>query len=958
MKRKFFVLTFLFLVGGLVLAGCKPKPKPQPSEPTPVESTQVEPSTTPSPTPQPTPTPPPTSMLVTFSVSVPEETEAVYVVGSFNEWDVENPIELDKMSNNNWNITINLPFGDHQYKYVNHTSWDYVEKDELGNEIDNRTFTLTSSGVVIDDVVQSWAITWEPIRYHIVRFFVDGAQYGKSIQVADGDSAPIPEDPILEGYQFVKWDKSFDNIKSNTDFIAIFDAYPSVLLDGVSYPTLAEALLVAPDNATIYLTEGNYHDPIHVTSNNLTIQSMRNHTPVITNVITLAESVTSFIISGTEFTQNARIKAEGSLVGFVFEFNKVYDIVGSDEFGKLHEKGAIDAFINLHTETATKITARVSNSEFKNVGLTAISIGNPAHQSNVIITNNDFIGVKDVAVRVDGETVDGTFNITRNVFDDRFANESLGSILFTKTGGTNKIEANIERNMFYSIGSISYETTHEVKSSAIIFHDAAEITKLINIKNNSFNLSANDIHIDNSQALFTANIIENIFENTIGMFLTQTEYANSMNIKNSNMSQNLFMGNVDFRENEIMVNHSDISLKLYKYNSTTAPLNDEVGVWEKFYKLEFIERDLLVVNNPSLENGYTFELYDKTWIIGINAFTTIQQAVNKATNGQTIQVQFGTYDEDITISKSLNIVGINRVRRGYHPSRASESIITGTITLATNFINITGFKFENGGRVIARKGIRNVALINNIMTIENQGTVPHEEKGLINYIDLSGNNERINHLGIIGNKIVGNGINAIDPSIYLVGVDGMSVLDNVIEGTLGTFLSLKKYNLVSEEELTGRVRIVGNKSSQNGIFIDIGTAKNAEIIIHNNEILESYYPMLSIGFAAGDTSGSSVHIEFKYNRYYYIQFTASNPIIFSGLEESLVTMNFYYNLIESTRGKYIDVSHPSLGGEIKVIYNYFAEITDEIPYDKFINCTELDQFIEDLVWFPSYGGTH
>src|SRR6266446_3445039 len=55
-------------------------------------------------------------------------------------------------------------------------------------------------------------------------------------------------------------------------------------------------------------------------------------------------------------------------------------------------------------------------------------------------------------------------------------------------------------------------------------------------------------------------------------------------------------------------------------------------------------------NGPTTVSGLTF---------GTNAFTSIQQAVNAANSGDTINVAAGTYNEHVFIAKPLTIRGAN-----------------------------------------------------------------------------------------------------------------------------------------------------------------------------------------------------------------------------------------------------------------------------------------------------------
>lgn len=106
---------------------------------------------------------------VTFSVSVPDytpATDAVYLVGTFNDW---NPglQAMEETGAFQWQITLGLPVNStFEYKYTR-GSWDNVEKDADGGEIDNRSLTTEEIPVMRTDTVASWADITGPVEIGI-----------------------------------------------------------------------------------------------------------------------------------------------------------------------------------------------------------------------------------------------------------------------------------------------------------------------------------------------------------------------------------------------------------------------------------------------------------------------------------------------------------------------------------------------------------------------------------------------------------------------------------------------------------------------------------------------------------------------------------------------------------------------------------------------------------------------
>jgi parallel beta-helix repeat protein len=75
-------------------------------------------------------------------------------------------------------------------------------------------------------------------------------------------------------------------------------------------------------------------------------------------------------------------------------------------------------------------------------------------------------------------------------------------------------------------------------------------------------------------------------------------------------------------------------------------------------------------------------------------FHTIQAAVNAAPSGSTIKVAPGTYNEDVTISKSLTLLGGQALTRGETGPSIVEYEATGFTVSSANKVTINGFTIE------------------------------------------------------------------------------------------------------------------------------------------------------------------------------------------------------------------------------------------------------------------------
>ena len=82
------------------------------------------------------------------------------------------------------------------------------------------------------------------------------------------------------------------------------------------------------------------------------------------------------------------------------------------------------------------------------------------------------------------------------------------------------------------------------------------------------------------------------------------------------------------------------------------------------------------------------------------SFSSIQQAINNAANGSTIQVPSGTYYERILINKTINLVGENV------PSTIIDGENGGTVVeITSDLVTISSFTIRSSGYGWTRHGI-------------------------------------------------------------------------------------------------------------------------------------------------------------------------------------------------------------------------------------------------------------
>jgi len=104
-----------------------------------------------------------------FNVTVPEGTNACYIMGNFtgSSWPIASAVKCTKVDATHYTVTLDeanfldgVTLATLKYKYLSGgPDWAYVEKDAAGGEISDRTFTASPTA----DVVVKWASVWKDV---------------------------------------------------------------------------------------------------------------------------------------------------------------------------------------------------------------------------------------------------------------------------------------------------------------------------------------------------------------------------------------------------------------------------------------------------------------------------------------------------------------------------------------------------------------------------------------------------------------------------------------------------------------------------------------------------------------------------------------------------------------------------------------------------------------------------
>jgi parallel beta-helix repeat protein len=210
---------------------------------------------------------------------------------------------------------------------------------------------------------------------------------------------------------------------------------------------------------------------------------------------------------------------------------------------------------------------------------------------------------------------------------------------------------------------------------------------------------------------------------------------------------------------------------------------------------------------------------------GSKDFTSIQDAINTANEGDTVFVYAGTYNENLVINKSINLIGENK----------NSTIIIGNgdndgIYIGKNQINVSGFTVNSG------LGTRAVRIVTSFNTISDNN-LSDNSWGI--YMNNAPNN-------IISKNIIGNNIEGIqmwnsDECTF----SGNIVFSNYSHSNFGVYgdscnqtifsnNTVFKYNRGVQFFSSDNCTIYRNVIYSTGVALNFGNYCSYNIISYNN----------------------------------------------------------------------------------------------------------------------------
>jgi multiple sugar transport system substrate-binding protein len=184
-------------------------------------------------------------------------------------------------------------------------------------------------------------------------------------------------------------------------------------------------------------------------------------------------------------------------------------------------------------------------------------------------------------------------------------------------------------------------------------------------------------------------------------------------------------------------------------------------------------------------------------------FNTIQAAINAATQGDTILVYNGTYQENVVLNKSLSLIGENTISTVIDSNSAGN-----VISVITSNANITGFTIQNSGAMADGVYVEgdHITIQDNNITNNGYGIfIYSSENNLIsnNVVDNNGYDGIFLNFAdgnfITNNTCQYNGWNGIRSGIELWNSENNLISNNTCPSNYdrGISLSLSDQNIIS-----------------------------------------------------------------------------------------------------------------------------------------------------------------
>jgi uncharacterized protein YjdB/N-acetylmuramoyl-L-alanine amidase CwlA len=547
---------------------------------------------------------------------------------------------------------------------------------------------------------------------------------------------------------------------------------PVAMINNVYYESIQSAIDAAVKDDVIVVLAGTHDESLTINKSDISFVSQVDKAAILTKKIALGSDLVNISFNDFSFTGDAQITSKGTLTGFTFENNHVYDTnLVATPYAPVNRID-VNAFIQFYRLASSDIFGDIyiNNNLFENIQSDIISLDRTKVGTEINITNNEFRNFEISAIRFDGGYNNGTYNITGNNFenDELQAFSAITFRAYAPAAG-NVQTILIENNSFKNIGTPSKDRNGLEPGSGVITTGTFNSNQtVLTINNNEFVHTFNSVHLKGASSNWTASLTNNVFKDTLGYVyfengriatISDNQYLDRLG-EPVETNRLVFLEDPNYRTLTI----TDPTLTFF---SITGEANVEVGDVVA-YDLEatppyYLMTDVIWASTDETiatvsDNVVTFlkagevtitATYDGMMAsIVINvadkvaakindvSYNTIQSAIDQAVANDVILVQDGTFNEALTINKSITLKG----------ALNGTSILTNVITISPNQTNITmdGFTMTKDFKVTSSGPLVGFNFINNHVTdstLASSGYTPNSRvnvNAIIQFGALSG----------------------------------------------------------------------------------------------------------------------------------------------------------------------------------------------------------------------------
>jgi len=330
-----------------------------------------------------------------------------------------------------------------------------------------------------------------------------------------------------------------------------------------------------------------------------------------------------------------------------------------------------------------------------------------------------------------------------------------------------------------------------------------------------------------------------------------------------------------------------------------AKFNPEIKLETVVTVFETVSTESVIILSDYEENE-SFIYNEASYVKGHNAFTSIQDAINKIDGGSTISLTSATYNEDLLISKDNITI-----------TASDDTFFTGKILVDADNFTIENINFIDAAHILNNDAVKGFSFVNNEVNIKS------ESEFAISFIDFySSNNNNVDFV-IEDNMFIGENINSF---ISVMNAENLSIVNN------------------SFTSMTGKAVFLRGSTGSNSS----GAGANGDINIHDNVFDDFEDGALVI------TRYSDANIDINNNTFTNIN---GQPLYFEVGAGEFTNLNIYNNELNEITAEigieFIYSAVPTDALDIKIHYNRFLSFThEEFTYIDFASETNLIGYAE------------